>query len=93
MKIFRLKESVDGGTEDQRAAVKAIINDVRINGDFALKQYTEKFDGITLSTTLVSEEEISEAFNSVESGAIGDHQGSGSKYPFLSRKATPTIPG
>jgi histidinol dehydrogenase len=60
-----IKRSVEGGTEDQRAAVKAIINDVRQNGDFALKQYTEKFDGISLSSFLVSEEEISQAYENV----------------------------
>lgn len=65
-----IKRTVDGGTEDQRAAVKAIINDVRINGDYAIKQYTEKFDGITLSTTLVSEAEISEAFESVNQNQL-----------------------
>ncbi len=48
--------------------MKAIINDVRQNGDNALKQYTEKFDGISLSTLLVSEEEIAEAYQNVNEG-------------------------
>ncbi len=65
-----IKRTVDGGTEDQRNAVKAIINEVRINGDKALKQYTEKFDGISLTTTLVSEAEITEAFELVNQNQL-----------------------
>jgi histidinol dehydrogenase len=60
-----IKRSVEAGTEEQRAAVKAIIEDVRINGDYALKQYTEKFDGVSLSNFLVSEEEIAAAYKNM----------------------------
>jgi histidinol dehydrogenase len=60
-----IKRSVEGGTEEQRAAVKEIIHGVRENGDKALKHYTEKFDGISLQTLLVKEEEISEAYQNV----------------------------
>lgn len=64
-KDISIKRSVEGGTEQQRATVKAIIEDVRINGDYALKQYTQKFDGITSSSLRVSEEELKEAFQTV----------------------------
>jgi len=57
-----IKRSVDAGTEDQRLAVKTIIEDVRKNGDTALFSYTEKFDRATLSSLLVTEEEIREAY-------------------------------
>lgn len=45
-------------------SVKAIIADVRQNGDEALFRYTKKFDGIELdaSTITVSEEEIAKAY-------------------------------
>ncbi len=65
-----IKRSVEAGTDEQRTAVKAIINDVRINGDYALKQYTEKFDGITLSNLLVSEEEIHAAYSEVSDNQL-----------------------
>ena len=46
--------------------VSEIIKDVRENGDSALYKYCEKFDKAKLSSLLVSEEEIEEAFNEVE---------------------------
>ena len=46
--------------------VTDIIYNVRKRGDEALYEYCEKFDKATLSSLLVSEEEIEEAFASVE---------------------------
>lgn len=48
------------------ATVTEIIDNVRINGDQALFAYCEKFDGAKLESLLVSEEEIQEAFASVD---------------------------
>ncbi|KON86364.1 histidinol dehydrogenase [Sporosarcina globispora] len=61
-----IKRSVDNGTEEQRAIVKGIIETVRQNGDKALKEYTEKFDGISLDEFKVSQGEIEEAFRQVD---------------------------
>lgn len=41
--------------------VKAVIDDVRKNGDLALANYTEKFDQVKLKNFKVSEEEITDA--------------------------------
>ena len=46
--------------------VADIIKNVRENGDKALFEYCEKFDGARLSSLLVTNEEIDEAFSSVE---------------------------
>lgn len=46
--------------------VSDIIANVRENGDKALYEYTERFDGASLSSLAVTEEEIEEAFASVE---------------------------
>ncbi len=46
--------------------VADIIYNVRKNGDKALYEYSEKFDGAALSSLLVSEEEINEAVSLVE---------------------------
>lgn len=46
--------------------VSAIIENVKANGDKALFEYCEKFDKAKLSTLEVSQEEIEEAFNTVE---------------------------
>ncbi|KXZ17239.1 histidinol dehydrogenase [Bacillus nakamurai] len=60
---FSLKRSIDSGTEKQRKTVRAIIEDVRKNGDKAVSAFTVKFDGIALAQTAVSEEEIAEAYS------------------------------
>ncbi len=46
--------------------VADIIKNVRENGDKALFEYCEKFDGAKLTSLLVTKEEIDEAFNIVE---------------------------
>ncbi|WP_026582050.1 histidinol dehydrogenase [Bacillus sp. J33] len=61
-----IKRSVDNGTEEQRAIVKNIIETVRQRGDQALKEYTRKFDGISLNNFSVTQAEIDEAYNEVD---------------------------
>ncbi len=46
--------------------VSDIIENVKQNGDSAVLSYCEKFDGVRLSSLLVSEEEIDEAIRQVE---------------------------
>lgn len=46
--------------------VADVIYNVRKNGDKAVLDYTERFDGAKLSSIEVSKEEIEEAYNSVE---------------------------
>ena len=48
------------------AAVTDIIENVRKNGDNALKAYAEQFDKVTLQTLEVSQEEIQEALSAIE---------------------------
>ena len=48
--------------EEVEKAVRAILDDVKENGDEAVIKYTEKFDGVRLSALRVTEEEIDEAF-------------------------------
>lgn len=50
--------------------VKAIIDDVCKNGDKALFKYGEMFDGVKLTSLIVSESEIEEAFKIVDSDFI-----------------------
>ena len=61
-----LKRTIDGGTEEQRKVVLSIIEDVRKNGDDALKAYTKKFDRVALASFLVNEKEIKEAYSQME---------------------------
>lgn len=48
-------------------SVRDIIKNVRLNGDKALFEYTEKFDGVKLESLLVSQQEIEDAYNSMDS--------------------------
>ena len=48
-------------TSDLDATVREILQDVRTNGDAAVKKYTTKFDGIDLASLEVSSNEISRA--------------------------------
>ncbi|MFC3886583.1 histidinol dehydrogenase [Bacillus songklensis] len=60
-----LKRTIDQGTEEQRKTVLSIIESVRTQGDEALKQYTETFDGVSLTSLLVSEGEKKEAYEQI----------------------------
>lgn len=61
-KIFSRQEY----STDVSEKVTDIIENVRKNGDSALLEYTKKFDKAELSSIEVSEDEIKEAFDSVE---------------------------
>lgn len=65
-----IKRTVDSGTEEQLLAVKSIIENVKQDGDAAVKRYTERFDGALLDSFLVSMEEIDEAYADVPDDMI-----------------------
>ncbi|WP_409290329.1 histidinol dehydrogenase [Peribacillus sp. SCS-37] len=56
-----LKRSVDSGTDEQRKAVREIIESVRTGGDSAVLDWTRKFDGASLDSMKVTPEEIESA--------------------------------
>ena len=53
-------------TVDVAGIVSDIIKNIKENGDSALLDYTERFDGVRLQSLAVSAEEIEEAFTLVE---------------------------
>ena len=62
-------------SEKDRKTVQAILNDVRKNGDIAVKKYERKFNGIKTSQLRVSAKEIKEARSKIsisEKAAIKD---------------------
>ena len=74
IKVFRYNE-IDpseifsreiGSTKNIEDIVFDIIANVRRSGDKALFEYCEKFDKVSLSSLEVTEQEIDEAFASVE---------------------------
>jgi len=60
--ICRNKSDLEGIIQ----IVSKILNDVKKNGDRAVKHYTKKFDGVELEELRVSREEIEEAYNLVD---------------------------
>ena len=52
--------------DDVNEKVKAILEDVKQNGDNALKKYAKMFDNAEIDTLEVTEKEIEEAYNRVD---------------------------
>ncbi len=65
-KKVSLRRTIDTGTEQQRKDVQDIIATVSNDGDKALFAYTEKFDQVSLSSLLVTDEEFTEAYKELE---------------------------
>jgi histidinol dehydrogenase len=76
MKILRvdenisIKRSIESGTAEQLGVVQRIIADVRARGDEALLDYTNQFDKVLLDSLVVTEEEMEEAYQQVDSGFV-----------------------
>ncbi|WP_413307249.1 histidinol dehydrogenase [Bacillus sp. 1P10SD] len=65
-----IKRSIESGTTEQLAIVKGIIQEIRTRGDKALREYTEKFDRVNLSSFSVTEGEIETAYHKVDEGFV-----------------------
>jgi len=52
--------------EEVNQRVREVLENIKKNGDKALFEYTEKFDGVKLEALKVTEEEINEAYASVD---------------------------
>lgn len=65
-----IKRSVDSGTSEQSAIVKSILTDVRARGDQAVRDYTEKFDRVKLTSFSVTDQEIEEAYTKIDAEFI-----------------------
>ncbi|CAG9608217.1 histidinol dehydrogenase [Pseudoneobacillus rhizosphaerae] len=76
MKIKRVSESVsikrsiESGTQEQLLQVKAIIEEVRIRGDEAVREFTEKYDDSYLELFSVTQTEFDEAFEVIEENMV-----------------------
>ncbi|MGI1832441.1 MULTISPECIES: histidinol dehydrogenase [Bacillus] len=61
-----LKRSLDTGTEEQRLAVQRIIEEVRKNGDEAVRSFTKQFDGVSIEQPLVTEGEKTKSYERLD---------------------------
>ncbi|MGG4106506.1 histidinol dehydrogenase [Paenibacillus lautus] len=69
---FQLKRENDYGTPEQNEVVKAIVRDIRSEGDVALLRHTEQLDRVRLKADQlrVTDEELQEAYHHVESSFV-----------------------
>ena len=58
---------------DVEAIVAAIIENVKANGDAALREYSEKFDKVSLESIEVSQKEIEAAYEMKVAGIVFMH--------------------
>ncbi|MGG3561097.1 histidinol dehydrogenase [Neobacillus rhizosphaerae] len=65
-----IKRSIESGTTEQVAIVKGILQEIRTRGDEALREYTERFDRVNLSSFSVTEGEIETAYQKVNEGFV-----------------------
>lgn len=68
-RVLQQNEQID---ETKTTVVKEIINQVRINKDKALREYTERFDRVKIERFRVSEEEINQVFQNASKQLIDD---------------------
>jgi len=61
--------------EELEDAVRQIINEVRRNGDAALRDYTLKFDGLKITSLEVDKQQIASAYREVDSELVSALQG------------------
>lgn len=59
-------------TTDTPAIVRGVINDIRANGDKAVRAYSEKFDKWTPASFKLSQQEIQEIISTVPQQIIDD---------------------
>ena len=68
-----LSETVKRSEEDVNKVldtVSDILDNVKNNKDESIRQYTEKFDGVTIENLKVSKEEIDEAYESLDESLL-----------------------
>jgi histidinol dehydrogenase len=64
--LFRQSREVSPEDEAREKTVRQIISDVRRRSDAALFDYTEKFDGVSLSSLEVSKKTINQAYKGLD---------------------------
>jgi histidinol dehydrogenase len=68
--LVSIRRSVESGTQEQLIQVKTIIEEVRVRGDEAVREYTEKYDDSYLETFSVSQKEFDEAFQEIDQSLV-----------------------
>jgi histidinol dehydrogenase len=64
--LTRQAQKGSPATDDREQIVRQIVNDVRRRGDAAVREYTEKFDGVKLSSLEVDKAQIDRAYREID---------------------------
>lgn len=67
---LQIKREIENGTEEQRRIVRGILEQVKAEGDQALFQLTERFDGAKLDSLAVDPGEIDRSFEEVDEAFV-----------------------
>ena len=90
MKIIRCKELKEYFFKykeiKELAVVKDIISDVRDNGDVAVKDYTDRFDGVELFSLKVQEQEISNSKSNLSENEISSLKAAAANIKIFAEK-------
>jgi histidinol dehydrogenase len=68
--LSRRTGEAEAGIADKERAVRQIIDDIRARGDAALFDYTEKFDGVRLTSLEVDKEKVNRASRDIDTGLL-----------------------
>ena len=60
--VFKRRTSIESAME----SAKRIVDDVKVNGDAAVRKYTKQFDGVDLDSFALTEGEIDSAFELID---------------------------
>ena len=88
-----LSETIKRSEQDVNnvlGTVSDILNDIKINGDGAVKSYTEKFDGVLVEDLKVSDEEIKKAYDTLDDSLLTALKQAASNIEKFHKKQIPT---
>lgn len=64
------RRQTDVGTQEQQQTVAKIIQAVKANGDDAVREWTQRLDGVLIKTLRVDEREIRQAYAAADEGLV-----------------------
>ena len=88
-----LKQTVKRSEQDIENVLKTvsdILHDVAENGDEALFRYTEKFDGVELESLKVSDDEIKQAYDTIDDGLLSALKSASANIEKFHKKQLPS---
>lgn len=87
MKVLKTpKERSSQQDHELTESVAGIMNKVQLEGDQAIREFTQKFDGVTADRIRVSSEEIKQAYKLVEQATVEHLQFAAAQIKYFAEK-------